>query len=186
VRRRFERKPTLEMPTDFPDWDLIGRIEQLLRPHEDRDYFLGPLTISVEDDRGRYEAGELDALKKEFQERRSRAVESIDISVKASTHDYHISMSSKRRPYARLAGDDEIAVNGIASRLSEMFRDAAPSQSSVVERPRIHTEGRAGPHEHRESLRERLLPPHDWTTWLGLALGAGGLIAAIVVPIVLR
>jgi hypothetical protein len=171
-------------PAEFPDWTLVSRLVDLLRSFEGPEDGEGSFKLSVQDHRGDYEARDLEALRREFEERDSPEVRAIVIRVNGSwagrwLYWYQVAVRPDGYSYVTLEGTDEITVNGVAARISELFERAAKPKPEPSREPGVSGVGTEP--ETMEPQREGFLErSHGWPTYVGLAIGSASLLVAII------
>jgi predicted nucleotide-binding protein len=116
VQRNYRK--TLMLPSvEVPEWDLLERLSDLLRPY-------GLVEIHAEDSRGSYSARDLDALRAEVSER-DEAPKTVDVHTDAflgrNATSIRVLTSNLMGSEAWLSSRDETTVNHVATRLQELF-----------------------------------------------------------------
>lgn len=131
VSRDFKQDPRFA-DVDIPDWDLIEKVAKLIEQH------LLPgaeLSFRGHDRRGDFSAGDVRLFRAELEARDAPAerivVGTSDREPQGSYRDLRVVMSPGfSRAY--VASGDEILVNGLVARLSDMFEVASTRRTPAV------------------------------------------------------
>jgi hypothetical protein len=187
LHRTFKQSP-LFAEVDVPDWQLVAKVEELLRP-----YVLpgSELEFRAHDPRGTFSAGALDIFRQEL-EGRDEQPEWILVSSDATEPQGAVrSLQVWMKPgYSRaeLESGDEIMVNGLATRLSVFFEAASErrSASTVATGPEeglgsAIAQPARGDLTPGEGGRVRSFFYDPWVIGIGTGLIVAAIIALVVV-----
>jgi hypothetical protein len=172
---------------DLPDWELAAKVVDLLRPYAN-DEDPGTFTISGSDRRGRYSSDDLQAFRKEHDEREEQ-LDSFDVQTLG--HDehgfslFHVYFRRFQPGIANLQSGDEITLRGLAARIEAIVQSAAErlkrrreAESRKPEPLPVRVEA-ASPIPTVDKSPRSLIN-HPWTVAIG-----GGSIAAIIAGVIL-
>jgi hypothetical protein len=182
------KRPLRDLPiVQLPDWELLRRLEELLRPHEDPDQAERRWLFGAEDARSSYSASTVDELESLVA---GRELPPDEIQVRLWA------MSGGRSKYVRLvmketytlgeiASEDEPFADHMKLRIVALFDQARLRREAPEAKRRVETQGRQGdvaarsePQPGRSRLKRLAYDP--WVVGVGgglLVVGVAALVA---------
>jgi hypothetical protein len=131
---RIYREDLYDLPSvPTPDWDLLARLEELAKPHIPVYTNGGPSIWFAEDNRGQYDAPNLDVFRREA-EAQEEMPETVRLSVRngwADTEHYiNVYASSTIGSGGTIQSTDEAFVNHVSARIRDLFSISARQMPS--------------------------------------------------------